>query len=151
MKKQTSYYAKPADIQRKWVEVNAEGQILGRLATQVADILQGKHKPMYTPSVDTGDFVIIYNAEKIKVTGDKENQKLYHNFSGYPGGLKSVTFKHLIQRKPEDVLYRAIKGMIPHNRIGRQMIKKVKIYAGATHPHAAQNPEVLTLSGKENR
>jgi len=150
MKKQTSYYAKPNDIQRKWIAIDAEGQILGRLATQAASILQGKTKPMYTPSVDTGDFVVIFNAEKIKVTGNKVNDKLYHDFSGYPGGLKTISFKHLIQKKPEDILYRAIKGMLPHNRIGRQMLKKVKIYAGSSHPHSAQNPEVLTISSKEN-
>lgn len=151
MKKQTSYYAKPTDIQRKWVAIDADGQILGRLATQASIILQGKTKAMYTPSVDTGDFVVIFNAEKIKVTGNKAEDKLYYNFSGYPGGLKSISFERLIQKKPEDVLYRAIKGMLPHNRIGRQMLKKVKIYAGSSHPHSAQNPELLTLASKENK
>lgn len=149
MKKQTSYYAKPSDIRRKWVAINAEGEILGRLASKAASILQGKNKPMYTPSVDTGDFVVIFNAEKIKVTGNKVEDKKYYDFSGYPGGLKTISFKHLIQKKPEDILFRAIKGMLPHNRIGRQMLKKVKIYAGNAHPHSAQNPELISVTSKE--
>lgn len=149
MKKQTSYYPKQSEVEHKWIEINAEGQTLGRLSSKVASILQGKHKPSYTPSVDMGDFVIIINAEKIKVTGNKANDKKYHSFSGYPGGLKTISFKHVLAKKPEQILIQSIKGMLPHNRIGRQMFKKLKVYAGNTHPHSAQNPQSLALNVKE--
>ena len=149
MKKQHSYYAKPTDIEKKWYSVDASNQILGRLATEVAKIIRGKHKPSFTPSVDVGDFVVIYNAEKITVTGKKKLQKMYYRHSGYPGGLKEANFEQMINKKPEEVLYKAIKGMLPHNRLGRQLMTKVKIYAGESHPHEAQNPEVLSLNPKE--
>jgi large subunit ribosomal protein L13 len=138
MKKQNTYYAKPADIKKNWIEINAEDKILGRLASSIASIVRGKNNPQFTPSVDTGDFVVVYNAEKIVVTGSKKRNKFYYNHSGYPGGLKKTSYSDLISRKPQDVLYRAVKGMLPHNRLGRQLIKKVKIYAGSNHPHNAQ-------------
>ena len=138
MKKQNTYYAKPADIKKNWIEINAEGKILGRLASSIASIVRGKNNPKFTPSVDTGDYVVVYNAEKIEVTGNKKRNKGYYNHSGYPGGLKKTSFSELISRKPQDVLYRAVKGMLPHNRLGRQLIRKVKIYSGSKHPHTAQ-------------
>ncbi len=149
MKKQTSFYARKEDLEKEWFVVDATDEILGRLASFVATILRGKHKPTYTPSVDTGDFVIIKNAEKVTVTGKKKTDKKYFRHSRYPGGLKETTFEKLIEKKPEDVLYRAIKGMLPHNRLGRQMLTKVKIYAGETHPHESQNPNYLTMPNKE--
>jgi large subunit ribosomal protein L13 len=149
MKKQTSYYAKKEDLEKEWFVVDATDEILGRLASFIASILRGKHKPTYTPSVDTGDFVIITNAEKVAVTGNKKSDKKYYRHSRYPGGLKETTFEKLIEKKPEDVLYRAIKGMLPHNRIGRQMLTKVKIYAGENHPHESQNPKSISTPNKE--
>lgn len=151
MKKQHSYYAKPSDIEKKWYAIDATDLILGRLATEVASIVRGKHKPSYTPSVDVGDFVVIYNAEKVAVTGNKRTDKMYYRHSGYPGGLKEASFQQLINKKPEDVIMKAVKGMLPHNRLGRQLLKKVKVYAGESHPHAAQNPEVLTINAKETK
>lgn len=133
------------DVQREWYVVDAAGQTLGRLATRVARILRGKHKPTYSPSVDTGDFVIIVNAEKIHVTGRKLDQKIYYRYSGYPGGLKEITLRNLLQRHPTRVIEHAVRGMLPKNRLGRQMFKKLKVYAGPDHPHAAQQPEQLEL------
>lgn len=140
-----TYAAKPQEVERKWYVVDAEGQTLGRLASQVAAILKGKHKPIYTPHVDTGDHVIVINAEKINLTGKKLHSKTYYRHSGYPGGLKSITAGDLLNRYPERVIRAAVWGMIPHNRLGRKMIKKLKVYAGPEHPHQAQKPEKLEL------
>ena len=140
-----TYSAKPADITRKWYVVDASGKTLGRLATQVAIVLRGKHKPTFTPHMDTGDHVIVVNAEKIHLTGDKVRTKTYYRHSGYPGGLKSETVKDVLARKPEAVLERAIKGMLPKTSLGKQMARKLNVYAGPAHPHHAQQPEALTL------
>ena len=129
-----TYTAKPQEVERKWYVVDAEGQTLGRLASQVAAILKGKHKPIYTPHVDTGDHVIVINAEKIHLTGKKLQDKKYYRHSGYPGGIKSVTAGEVLERHPERVVKAAVWGMIPHNKLGRKMIKKLKVYAGAEHP-----------------
>jgi len=134
-------------IERKWYVVDAEGQVLGRLASRIARILMGKHKSIYTPFMDVGDFVIVVNAEKVKVTGKKKDQKLYRWHTGYPGGFKSETLGSLLSRRPEEVIRRAVWGMLPHNRLGRKMIRKLKIYAGPSHPHQAQNP--IPLEDKE--
>lgn len=141
-----TYVAKPQEVERKWYVVDAEGQTLGRLATQVASILRGKHKPTYTPHVDTGDHVIIINAEKIHLTGKKLQAKKYYRHSGYVGGIKSTTAGELLNRHPERVIRAAVWGMVPHNKLGRQVIKKLKIYAGPEHPHEAQMPETLVLT-----
>ena len=133
------------DRDRRWYVVDAEGKTLGRLSTQIADVLRGKRKPTYTPHVDTGDFVVVINAEKVSVTGNKRTEKLYHRHSGYPGGLKTRTFEEMIERKPEEVIRLAVKGMLPRNRLSRRQITKLKIYAGSEHPHAAQSPEVLEI------
>lgn len=133
------------EASRKWYVVDAEGQILGRLATKVATILKGKHKPVYTPHLDVGDFVVIINAERVRLTGNKANIKTYFHHTGYPGGGRTESFKNLIVEKPERVLEHAIRGMLPHNRLGRKMFKKVKIYAGNEHPHQAQNPELMDV------
>ncbi len=133
------------DRDRRWYVVDAEGKTLGRLSTQIADVLRGKRKPTYTPHVDTGDFVVVINAEKVSVTGKKRSEKLYHRHSGYPGGLRTRTFEEMIERKPEDVIRLAVKGMLPRNRLSRRQITKLKIYAGPDHPHAAQSPEVLEI------
>ena len=138
-----TYSAKPGDITREWYLVDAEGKTLGRLATQIADTLRGKRKPQYTPHVDTGDFVIVVNAEKIHVTGNKLDQKRYYRHSGYPGGLRSRTLREQLDRRPTEVLRVAVKGMLPKNRLARQQITKLKIYAGPEHPHEAQNPKPL--------
>ena len=140
-----TYSAKEADIKRKWYIVDAEGKTLGRLATQVAIVLRGKHKPIFTPHVDTGDHVIVVNAEKIHLTGDKVRQKTYYRHSGYPGGLKSETVKDLLIRKPSVIVERAIKGMLPKTTLGKHMGRKLNVYAGPTHPHQAQQPEALVL------
>ena len=140
-----TYNAKPGEIERLWYVVDADGQTLGRLATQIADTLRGKGKPQYTPHVDTGDFVVVVNAEKIAVTGNKLDQKRYYRHSGYPGGLRSRTLREQLGRRPEEVLRAAVKGMLPRNRLARQQINKLKIYAGPEHPHAAQSPETLEL------
>lgn len=140
-----TYSAKEADIKRKWYVVDAEGKTLGRLATQVAIVLRGKHKPIFTPHVDTGDHVIVVNAEKIHLTGDKVRQKTYYRHSGYPGGLKSETVKDLLVRKPSVIVERAIKGMLPKTTLGKQMARKLNVYAGPTHPHKAQQPETMAL------
>ncbi len=136
---------KPAEIQRGWYVVDAEGKTLGRLASEVAKILRGKHKPIYSPSVDCGDFVVIINAEKIHVTGRRLDQKKYYHHSGYMGGLTEVTLRQQLDRYPDRVLESAVRGMLPKNKLGRKMIKKLKVYAGPDHPHAAQQPEVLEL------
>jgi large subunit ribosomal protein L13 len=137
--------AKKENIDRKWFLVDAQNQILGRLSAQVAAILKGKHKTIYTPHVDTGDFVVIINAEKIQLTGKKLENKVYYHHTGYPGGLKAATAEKLLQEKPEEVIYTAVKGMLPKNPLGRAMLKKIKIYAGPMHPHEAQSPEVLEI------
>jgi len=136
-----TYSAKAEDIDRKWYLIDAEGEILGRLATQIATILRGKNKPTYTPSMDLGDYVVVINAEKIKVTGDKLKGKIYRYHTSYPGGLKSVTLETLLKKKPELVVKKAVQGMIPHTKLGRAMIKKLKIYKGNEHPHQAQKLE----------
>ncbi|MCQ2548218.1 MAG: 50S ribosomal protein L13 [Clostridia bacterium] len=138
-----SYIAKPADVERKWYVVDAEGKTLGRLAAQVAMVLRGKNKPIYTPHVDCGDYVIIINADKVNVTGKKREDKIYKHHTGYPGGLKEVAFKDLQAAKPEEIIRHAVKGMLPKGRLGRQMFKKLKVYAGPEHAHAAQKPETL--------
>ena len=140
-----SYMAKTNEVDRKWYVIDAEGKVLGRLASEISAILTGKNKPIYTPHVDTGDFVIIINAEKIKLTGNKLNQLNHYYHTGYPGGLKEVPYKRLIEEKPEKIIELAVKGMLPKNKIGRQMIKKLKIYAGPKHKHEAQQPEVYGL------
>ena len=140
-----THSAKPGEITREWYLVDAEGKTLGRLATQIADTLRGKRKPQYTPHVDTGDFVIVVNAEKIQVTGNKLDQKRYYRHSGYPGGLRSRTLRDQLERRPTEVLRVAVKGMLPKNRLARQQITKLKIYAGPEHPHEAQNPRELEL------
>jgi len=132
-------------IDRQWYLVDAADQTLGRLASEVASVLRGKNKPSYTPHLDTGDFVIVINADKIRVSGNKPTQKLYRRHSGRPGGMKTETFAHLQARIPERIVERAIKGMLPHNALGRQLFRKLKVYKGSEHPHAAQNPQVLAL------
>jgi len=136
-----TYVATPSTRERHWLLVDANGKTLGRLATQIADALRGKRKPEFTPHVDTGDFVVVVNAEKVNVTGDKRRTKLYHRHSGYPGGLRSRTFEEMIARRPEEVIRLAVKGMLPRTRLGRQQLRKLKIYAGPDHPHQAQQPE----------
>ena len=140
-----TYSAKPGEIAREWYLVDADGLTLGRLATQIADTLRGKRKPEYTPHVDTGDFVIVVNAEKIAVTGNKLDQKRYYRHSGYPGGLKSRSLREQLDRRPTEVIRTAVRGMLPKNRLARQQITKLKVYAGPEHPHASQNPRPLTL------
>src|SRR6266700_7042299 len=138
-----TYNAKPGEVAREWYVVDADGQTLGRLATRIADRLRGKGKPEYTPHVDTGDFVIVVNAEKIKVTGNKLDQKRYYRHSGYPGGLRSRTLREQLDRRPTEVLRKAVKGMLPRNRLARAQIRKLKIYVGPEHPHEAQAPKEL--------
>jgi large subunit ribosomal protein L13 len=138
-----TWTAKTHEVERRWYVVDAEGQTLGRLATRIADTLRGKRKPEYTPHIDTGDFVIVVNAEKIAVTGNKLQQKIYYRHSGYPGGLRERTLAEELNRRPTEVLRKAVKGMLPRNRLARQQITKLKIYAGPEHPHQPQNPEPL--------
>jgi large subunit ribosomal protein L13 len=140
-----TWNAKPGEVDRRWYVVDAEGQTLGRLATRIADALRGKDHPQYTPHVDTGDFVIVVNAEKIAVTGKKLDQKLYYRHSGYPGGLRSRTLRQQLERQPTEVLRKAVKGMLPRNRLGRAQLTKLRIYAGPEHPHAAQAPQPLEV------
>ena len=140
-----TYMAKAEDVQRKWYVVDAEGVVLGRLASQVAAILRGKNKPIYTPHVDTGDYVIIVNANKIVLTGKKLDQKVYYSHSGFPGGIKETVYRRLIAEKPEFAVRHAVVGMLPKGPLGRQMAKKLKVYAGADHDHAAQQPETLVI------
>jgi large subunit ribosomal protein L13 len=146
MRAMKTYVAKPTDRERNWLIVDAEGQTLGRLATQIADVLRGKRKPTYTPHIDTGDFVIVVNAKKIAVTGNKRAAKMYYRHSGYPGGLKSRTLNDMLERRPEEVIRLAVKGMLPRNRLARRQITKLKIYAGPEHPHAAQQPQPMEIS-----
>ena len=138
-----TWNAKTDEVERRWYVVDAEGQTLGRLATRIADTLRGKRKPEYTPHVDTGDFVVVVNAEKIAVTGKKREQKIYYRHSGYPGGLRERTFAEELERRPTEVLRKAVKGMLPRNRLSRAQITKLKIYAGPEHPHSAQAPQPL--------
>ena len=138
-----SYIAKPAEVQRKWYVVDAEGKTLGRLASEIASVLRGKNKPTFTPHVDCGDNVIVVNAEKVAVTGKKLKEKVYVTYSGFPGGKKEVTLREMLDKKPEDVVRHAVKGMLPKGKLGRQMFKKLHVYAGPEHKHAAQKPEPL--------
>jgi large subunit ribosomal protein L13 len=140
-----TYVATPADRERNWLLVDASGQTLGRLATQIADTLRGKRKPQYTPHVDTGDFVVVVNAEKVAVTGNKLDQKRYYRHSGYPGGLRSRSLREQLERRPTEVIRTAVRGMLPKNRLARQQLTKLKVYAGPEHPHASQNPRPLNL------
>ncbi|HEX6702151.1 MAG TPA: 50S ribosomal protein L13 [Gaiellaceae bacterium] len=141
-----TYTAKPGEINRDWYLVDADGKTLGRLATQIADTLRGKGKPQYTPHVDTGDFVVVVNAEKITVTGQKLDQKRYYRHSGYPGGIRSRTLREQLERRPTEVLRKAVKGMLPRNRLARRQLTKLKIYAGPEHPHEAQAPKPLEVT-----
>jgi len=140
-----TFSAKSETVQREWLLVDATDKTLGRLATEIASRLRGKHKPVYTPHVDTGDYIVVVNADKVKVTGGKASSKMYYRHSGYPGGLKSMNFEDLMGHKPTDALELAVKGMLPKNPLGRQMFTKLKVYAGSEHPHAAQQPQVLSL------
>jgi large subunit ribosomal protein L13 len=140
-----SYMAKAENIQRKWYVIDAEGKPLGRLASEIAKILRGKNKPIYTPHVDTGDNVIILNSEKVLITGNKTNNKIYRHHSQHIGGMKEITFKDMVQKKPDRIIYLAVKGMLPKNSLGRSMIRKLRIYKGTEHNHEAQKPEILDL------
>jgi large subunit ribosomal protein L13 len=140
-----TYSAKTESVQRDWYIVDAEGKTLGRLAAEVATRLRGKHKPEYTPHVDTGDYIVVVNAEKVAVTGNKATQKTYYSHTGYPGGIKDITFDKLIEKAPERVIQSAVKGMLPRGPLGREMFRKLKVYAGAEHPHTAQQPQALEL------
>jgi large subunit ribosomal protein L13 len=140
-----TYVATPSTRERDWLLVDASGQTLGRLATQLADILRGKRKPEYTPHIDTGDFVIVVNAEKIAVTGNKRETKLYRRHSGYPGGLRSRSLAQMLERRPEEVIRIAVKGMLPRSRLARQQLRKLKVYAGPDHPHEAQKPKAIEV------
>lgn len=138
-----SFIAKPAEVERKWYVVDADGKNLGRLASRVASVLRGKNKPVYTPHVDCGDYVIVINAEKVAVTGKKRQEKIYKHHTGYPGGLRERTFEQVQAKDPTEIIRHAVKGMLPNGRLGRKMYKKLKVYAGPSHEHAAQKPEVL--------
>lgn len=140
-----TYHQRPAEVQRDWYVVDATDQVLGRLATQIATLLRGKHKPTYTPSIDGGDFVIVVNCEKIKITGKKADQKIYYRHTGYPGGLKATPYRMMLAKHPDRILRNAVKGMLPKNRMGRHLLTKLRIYAGPRHPHAAQQPKVWSL------
>lgn len=140
-----SFMASPSTVERKWYVVDAEGKTLGRLASEVANVLRGKNKPTYTPHIDTGDYVIVVNAEKIQVTGKKLGQKIYYHHSEYVGGMKEATLREMMQKKPEFVITHAVKGMLPKGPLGRQMLKKLHVYAGPEHNHAAQKPETLDI------
>jgi len=140
---QKTYYPKADEIQRDWVLVDANGQTLGRLVTQIATVLLGKHKPSFTPGVPMGDYVVVVNAEHIKVTGNKMDDKMYYHHTGYPGGLKATNLRDLLARHPERVIEKAVWGMLPHNRMGRSLMRKLRVYAGADHPHAPQNPKPI--------
>mgnify|MGYP001022107187 CR=1 FL=1 len=137
----------PQSIESNWHIVDAEGKILGRLASQIASVLRGKHKPFFSPHLDMGDYVIVINAEKVRVTGDKLRQKMYYRHSGYPGGFRSVSLGEMLSKKPEAVIENAVKGMLPHNRLGRKLRRKLKVYSGSDHPHAAQQPKPLEIEG----
>jgi large subunit ribosomal protein L13 len=146
-----TYSPKASEIQRAWYVVDADGLVLGRLATEVARVLRGKHKPTFAPHLDTGDHVIIVNADKVVLTAGKAERKTVYRHSGYPGGLKAETFAHLLERRPEEAMRRTIRGMLPKTRLGRQMLTKLKVYAGPTHPHAAQQPQPLDIAGAARR
>lgn len=139
-------FAKKTDVLQKWHVVDADGLVVGRLASQVAKVLRGKNKPIFTPHVDTGDYVIIVNADKVRFTGNKLDQKTYYHHTGYPGGIKDAVAKDIMKNNPERILYAAIRGMLPKNRLGRQQLSKLKVYSGSDHPHKAQNPETLNLN-----
>ncbi len=138
-------FIKSSDVEKKWYVVDAKDQVLGRLASKIAAILRGKHKPVFTPNMDNGDYVIVINADKVRLTGKREELKTYIRYTGYPGGQRITSFKEMMAKKPEFVIYHAVKGMLPKNRLGRKIIKNLKIYAGENHPHAAQKPEPLSL------
>lgn len=138
-----TYSAKPLEVERKWYVIDAEGKTLGRLAVLAANMLRGKHKPQYTPHVDTGDFIVVINAEKVVVTGKKETDKVYYSHTGYPGGFKATAFKDLMAKNPCAAIEKAVKGMLPHNTLGQEQFNKLKVYAGPNHPHQAQNPILL--------
>ncbi len=140
-----TYSAKPGEVEQKWWVIDADGKVLGRIATRIADMLRGKNKPTYTPHVDTGDFVVVVNAEKIRLTGNKTSQKKYYRHTEYPGGIKEITAGKLIEKHPEMLIQHAVKGMLPKNRLGRHLLKKLKVYAGPEHPHEAQKPEPLEI------
>ena len=140
-----SYMARPLEVEREWYVIDAEGQTLGRLATEIARILRGKSKPQYTPHVDVGDFVVVINADRVVVTGKKAEQKVYRRHSGYPGGMKETTYERMMESKPTEILRKAVYGMMPKTRLARQQFRKLKIYAGPEHPHAAQNPQRLEV------
>jgi large subunit ribosomal protein L13 len=142
---QKTYYPKPDEVERSWVLVDADGRNLGRLASRIAEVLIGKNKPTYTPGVDVGDFVVVLNAQGVVVTGNKMEDKMYYRHSGYPGGLKEMNLKRMLEKNPTEVLRLAVWGMVPHNRYGRALMKKLKIYAGTEHPHEAQQPKPLEL------
>ena len=142
-----TYSTKPSEIEREWHVIDASDKVLGRLSTQVANLLMGKHKPIFSRNLDTGDFVVIINADKVRVTGNKAKQKLYYRHSGYPGGLKSVTLEKMMQTHPTRVIEHAVKGMLPHNRLGAKMMKKLKVYTGDTHPHLAQTKATTAKQG----
>jgi len=146
-----TYSPKASEIQRAWYVIDAEGLVLGRLATEVARILRGKHKPTFAPHLDTGDHVVVVNADKVVLTADKAQRKMLYRHSGYAGGLKSETFAKLMARKPEEAVRRSVRGMLPKNRLGRQMLTKLKVYAGPTHPHAAQQPQPLDVAHARRR
>ncbi len=143
----STYYAKPGEVEREWLLVDATDMVLGRLASEVAQILKGKRKPQYTPNVDVGDFVIVINAEKVRLTGNKAFSKNYYSHSGYPGGLKEVSYQRMLEKHPERIIEKAVKGMLPKNTLGRAMGKKLKVYAGPHHHHEAQKPRQITLEG----
>lgn len=143
-----TFSPKPTDYQRVWWVLDADGQVLGRLAVEAAKLLRGKHKPVYAPHADTGDYVVVINAKGIKLTGKKGEQKMYRRHSGYPGGLREVPYERLLADRPSIAIERAVKGMLPHNRLGRSMFGKLRVYDGPQHPHASQNPTVRTINGK---
>ncbi len=140
-----TYVPKKTEIKKNWYLVDAEGKVLGRLASKIAQVLSGKNKPIYTPHLDTGDFVVVINAKKVKVTGNKEKKKIYYHYSGYPGGMKEIVYEKLLQKKPALIIQKAVKGMLPKSKLGRKMFKKLKVYAGTEHRHQAQNPEKIEL------
>ena len=140
-----TYSAKENELEKKWFIIDADGKVLGRMATRIADVLHGKNKPIFTPHVDTGDFVVVINAEKVKLTGNKLTGKVYYRHSGYPGGLKSATAKKIIENKPEELIRSTVKGMLPKNKLGSRLIKKLKVYKGKDHPHQAQKPAILEM------
>lgn len=146
--KKITRFIRTEDADRKWYLVDAKDQVLGRMATEIAKIIRGKNKAIFTPNMDTGDFVVVVNADKVRVTGKRENLKQYIRHSGYPGGQKITSFKEMMKKKPEFVVERAVKGMLPKNRLGRKLIKKLKVYSGEDHPHKAQKPEILSLTEK---